>query len=171
MKEPEGKKSEEALLLVQKKQDLWRYLNERDEARRLQRSGSSRRMKKEADSQDLLSFESCRSSAVDHVEEISLESSTKRQDVQEVMGETAGNATTGRGEDAWRLELEGETEALETKVVSDGVEGVHLDHNGECRQEREQVKNSRRQSEAPGEEGEEIKSSKRKIIRVKTEET
>ena len=33
---------------------------------------SSRRMKKEADSQDLLSVQSCRSSAVDHVEEINL---------------------------------------------------------------------------------------------------
>ena len=32
-------------------------------------------------------------------------------------------------------------------------------------------KNSRRQSEAPGEEGEEIKSAKRKIIRVESEET
>ena len=49
MKELEDKKSEEALLLVQKKYDVWRYQNERDEARRLQRSGSSRRMKKEAD--------------------------------------------------------------------------------------------------------------------------
>ena len=68
MKELEEKKSEKALLLVQKKHDLWRYLFERDEARRLQRSGSSRRTKQEADSQDLLSFESCRSSAVDHVE-------------------------------------------------------------------------------------------------------
>ena len=56
----------------------------------------------------------------------------------------------------------GKTEALETKVVSDGVEGVHVDLNGECHQERWHVKNSRRQSEAPGEEGEEIKGPKRK---------
>ena len=70
---------------------------------------------------------------------------------------TAGKATTGRGEDAWRLEPEGETEALETNVISNGVEGVHVDPNGEDRHQREQVKNSRRQSEAPGEEGEEIK--------------
>ena len=64
-------------------------------------SGSSRRMSKEADSQDFLSG---RSSAVDHVEEISLESSRKSQDVQVVMSETAGEETRGRGEDAWRLE-------------------------------------------------------------------
>ena len=76
-------------------------------------------MKKEADSQYPLFFESCRSSAVDHVEEMSLESQRKMQDVEEVMGETAGNATRGRGEDAWRLETEAETETLETKVVSE----------------------------------------------------
>ena len=57
-----------------------------------------------------------------------------------MMGETTGNATRGRGEDAWRLEPEGETDALETKVVSDGVESVHVDLNGECHQERGQVK-------------------------------
>ena len=74
MKELEEKTSEEALLLVQKKHTLWKYQNERDAVKRLQRFGSSRRMKKEADSQDLLSYESCRSSVVDHVEEMSLES-------------------------------------------------------------------------------------------------
>ena len=81
-------------------------------------------------------MESCRSSAVDHVEEMSLESPRKRQDVQEVMGESAGNATRGRGEDAWRLEPEGETETLETKVVSDSVEGVRVDLDCECHHAR-----------------------------------
>ena len=56
---------------------------------------------------------------VDHVEEVSLESPRKMQDEQEVMGETSGNATGGRGEDGWRLEPEGETETLETKVFLD----------------------------------------------------
>ena len=140
MKELEGKKSEEALPLVQKKYVLWRYQNESDEARWLQRSESSRRTRKEADTQDLLSFESRRSSAVDHIEEASLEPPRKMQDVQEVMGESAGNATRGRGDDAWRLEPEGETETLETKVVSDRVEGVRVDLDGECHHERGQVK-------------------------------
>ena len=44
---------------VAEKHDLWRYQNERDEARRLQISRSSRRMKKEMDSQNLVSIESC----------------------------------------------------------------------------------------------------------------
>ena len=68
---------------------------------------------------------------VDHVEEISLESPSKMQDEQEVMSETSWSATRGKEEDAWRLELEGETETLETKVVSNGVEGGHVDPNGE----------------------------------------
>ena len=46
--------------------------------------------RKEADLQDLFTTESCRSSAVDHVQVMSLESPRKRQDVQEVMGESAG---------------------------------------------------------------------------------
>ena len=56
MKKLEEKKSEEALLFVQEKDDVWRYQNERDEATRLQRSGNSRRLKEEADSQDLFFF-------------------------------------------------------------------------------------------------------------------
>ena len=56
-------------------------------------------------------------------------------------------------------------------MVSHGVEGVNVDPNGEGRHERVQVKKSKRQSEAPGEEGEEVKSPKRKVIRVESEET
>ena len=88
MKELEEKTSKKALLLVQKKHTLWKYQNERDVARRLQRIGSSRRKKKEAESQDLLSFESCGLSVVDHVEGMSLESPRRMQDEQEVMSET-----------------------------------------------------------------------------------
>ena len=51
MKELEEKKSEESLPQVQKKHTLMIYQNERDEARRLQRSGSSRGTRKEADLQ------------------------------------------------------------------------------------------------------------------------
>ena len=51
-----------------------------------------------------------------------------------------GKATRGRGDDAWRLAAEGETETPETEVVSNGVEGVHVDPDGEGRHERGQVK-------------------------------
>ena len=167
----EEKRSKEALLLVQQQYTMWNYQNQRGVARRLQRFGNTRRMKKEADYQDFFSFNSCRSSVVDQVEEMSLESPRKIQDVQMVMSETAGKATRGRGEDAWRLEPQGGTETLENKVVSNGVEGVHVDPNGEGHHERDHVNNSRRQSDASGEEGEEIRSPKRKVIRVESEET
>ena len=60
---------------------------------------------------------------------------------------------------------------LETRVVADGVEGIYVDLNGEFHHERGQVKHHRSQSDVPGEEGEEIKSPKRKIIRAESEET
>ena len=46
-----------------------------------------------------------------------------------------------------------------------------LERGGRRPHERGQVKSSRRESEAPGEEGEEVKSPKRKVIRVESEET
>ena len=49
-----------------------------------------------------------------------------------------------------------------TNVLWDGVEGVPGYPDGEGRHERVQVKRSRRESEAPGEEGEEVKSPKGK---------
>ena len=63
-----------------------------------------------------------------------------------------------KGEDGWRLEPERETVMAETIVLWNEVERV-------------QATKSRRESEAPGEEGEAIKSPKRKVIRVESEET
>ena len=65
-----------------------------------------------------------------------------------------------RGEEAWRMELEGETEVLETVIVADEVEGTYVDSNGEGHHGRGKVKNHRSQSGVPGEEGEEIRSLK-----------
>ena len=76
--EVDQKKSEEAPRTVQKKHDLWRYQDERDEARRLQSSGNSRRVRKGLDLQHPTSSESCRSSMVDHDEEMTLEPPRKR---------------------------------------------------------------------------------------------
>ena len=56
------------------------------------------------------------------------------------MEETAWKETRGREASAWRLEPEGETEMLETRVVSDGVECIYVDLNGEGHHERGQVK-------------------------------
>ena len=82
------------------------------------------------DLQHSFSSESCRSSTVDYVEEMTLESPKKRQDVQEVMEKTAWKKTTRREEDAWRLEPEGETEMLDTRLFADKVEGIYVDLNG-----------------------------------------
>ena len=67
---------------------------------------------------------------------MSLESPGRMQDEQEVMSETSGNATRGRGEDVWRLEPEWETETLETNIFWDGVEGVPGNPDGEGHHER-----------------------------------
>ena len=123
-KELEGKKSVEAMLLVQKMHDPWRYQNERDEARRLQSSRNSRRVRKELDLQHPTSPESCRSSTVDHDEEMTLESLRKRQEVQEVMKETEWKEARGREEEALEAGARRETEMSETGVVADGVEGI-----------------------------------------------
>ena len=99
---------------------------------------------------------------MDSIEEKSPESPRKMQDEQEATSEASWNARGEKEEDGWRLEPEGETETPETRVLRSEVEGVPVDLDGECYHGREQVKSPRRQSEAPGEEGEHIESPKRK---------
>ena len=70
---------------------------------------------------------------------------------------------------AWRLEPEGETEVQELVIVS--MESTFVDLDGKSHREQAEAKSSRRESEAPGEEGEDVKSPKRKVIRVESEET
>ena len=64
-----------------------------------------------------------------------------------------------------------ETETPETGVASDGVEGINVGRRGEGHHLRASKNKSRRQRDAPGEESEENKSPKTKIIRVECEET
>ena len=71
----------------------------------------------------------------------------------------------------WRLEPEGEAKVPEIILVSDAVEGTFADLDGESRRAQVEAKNSRRGREAPGEGSEDIKSPKRKVIRVESEET
>ena len=65
----------------------------------------------------------------------------------------------------------GETETPAVIVLWNEAEGVPVKPNGEGHHERTQAKSSRRESEAPGEEGEEVKSPKRNVIRVESQET
>ena len=70
----------------------------------------------------------------------------------------------------WRLEPEGEAEVPEIIIVSDAVEGTPVDLDGESRHEQVEAKLSRRGREMLNED-EEIRSPKRKVIRVESEET
>ena len=70
----------------------------------------------------------------------------------------------------WRLEPAGEAEVPEIFIVSDAVEGTFVDLDGESRHEHVEAKVSRRGREMLNDD-EEIRSPKRKIIRVESEET
>ena len=70
----------------------------------------------------------------------------------------------------WRPEPEEEAEVPEIIIVSDAVEGTPVDLDGESRHEQVEAKLSRREREMLNE-GEEIRSPKRKVIRVESEET
>ena len=69
-----------------------------------------------------------------------------------------------------RLEPEGEAEVPVIIIVSDAVEGTPADLDGESRHEQVEAKLSRREREMLNE-GEGIRSPKRKVIRVEAEET
>ena len=147
--ETEQNKTEEALRMVQKKHDKWRYQNEREEPRILQSSGNSRRARGWTCS----------------IPPLLMEPPRKRPEWLE------WEEARGREEDARRLEPEEETEVPETVIVADEVEGTCVDSNGEGHHGRGKVENHRCQSGAQREEGEEFKSPKRKVIRVASEET
>ena len=70
----------------------------------------------------------------------------------------------------WRLEPEGEADVAEIIIVSDAVEGTPVDLDGESRHKQVEAKLSRRRREMLNE-GEEIRSPKRKVIRAESEET
>ena len=114
------------------------------------------------DLQHPFSSESCRSSMVDHDEEMTLESPRKRQEVQELMKETEWKEARGRRSmEAGARRGNGDAG---DRSRCDGVEGIYVGFKGE----RGQVKNHRSQSDMRGEEGEEIKSPKRNTIRVES---
>ena len=73
-------------------------------------------------------------------------------------------------ESEWRLEPQGEAEVPEIIIVSDAVEGTFVDSDGDSRHEQVEAKLSRRGREMLNE-GEEIRSPKRKVIQVESEET
>ena len=75
-----------------------------------------------------------------------------------------GEKARDREESEWRLEPEGEVEKAEIIIVSDAVESTPVDLDGKSRHEQVEAKLSRRGREMLNE-GEEIWSPKRKVIR------
>ena len=91
--------------------------------------------------------------------------------------------TKGKEKEVWRLEPEGEAERPEVTVPVNGVEGVSVNPEGEGRHGQVRATMARKDREnqtqmeekvdgvAPGDEGAEVQSPKRKVIRVGSEET
>ena len=82
----------------------------------------------------------------------------------------------------WRLEPEFEAERPEATVPWNGVEGVSVNPEDEIRhrqvwakiarkERKNQTKKEKVDGEAPGDEGAEIQSPQRRVIRVESEET
>ena len=110
-KEMEHKRTEDALELVKKENDLWRYQNETEEAKRLQ---GARKLRKD--------------------EGMAWAPPRKMSNWPD--WEEAGE----REEREWRLEPEGEAEVPEINVVSDAVDGTFVDLDGESRREQVESK-------------------------------
>ena len=121
------KKTEEALNLVKKENDLWRYQNEEEEAKTLQ---GARKIKTD--------------------EEVAWAPARNKSDWPD--WEEAASVEKS----AWRLEPEGETEVPEIIIVSDAVESFYVYFDGKSHREQAEAKKSRREREVPGEEGAEI---------------
>ena len=138
----EHKRTEEALELVRKENDLWRYQSEKAETKRLQGARKLRRDEEMA-----------------WAPPRNMSNWLDWEEVEKC------------GKNAWRLEPEGEAEVPEIIIVSDAVESTNVELDGKSRSEQAEERSSDREREVPGEEGEEIKSPKGKVIRVEPEET
>ena len=132
------------------------------------------------DAQDILSFESCPSSMACDMEEVSSESSKKMKDMEETTSKASWTiVTTGKEKEVW----EGEAEKPEATVLWNEAEGVSVNAEGESHHEQTRAKITIREREdqfqmerkadreALGEEGKEIRSPKKKVIRVESQET
>ena len=98
------------------------------------------------------------------------------QDKEETTSEASWILVTkGKEKEVWRLKPEGEAARPEATVPWNGVEGVSVNPEGQKSQGRKGKTKQRMEEKvdgkAPGDEGAEIQSPKRKVIRVESEET
>ena len=118
------------------------------------------------------------------MEEVSSESSKRMKDVDETTTEASWTAVAkGKGKEVWSLEPEGEAEKPEGIGLGSEVNGVSVNPEGESRHRHVRAKTARKEREhqtimenrvngkAPREEGAEVQSPKRKVIRMESEET
>ena len=104
-------------------------------------------------------------------EEVSSESSRKMQ--EETTSEASWAAMTkGKGKEAWRVEPGGETEKPEVTALWNEAEGVSVNPEGESHHEETRAKITRRMEiEMRRVKRVRIQRSKKKVIRVESEET
>ena len=69
-------------------------------------------------------------------------------------------------ESEWRMEPVGEAEVPEIIIVSAAVDSTEVDFDDKSRRKHAEERSSRKEREALGKGSEEIKSPKRKVIRV-----
>ena len=109
------------------------------------------------------------SSVACDMEVMSSETSRRVQEKEETVPEASWTAVAKRKEkEEWAGTRRGNSDAGSHSFVE---QDVSVNPEGESHHERIQTKSTRREREAPGEEGEETKSPKRKVIRVESEET
>ena len=141
-------------------------------------------MRNGSDARDSMFVESCSSSMACDMEEVGSESSRKMRDKEETTFEVSWTAVTkGKEKELWRLEPEGEAEKLEATAPWNGMKGLSVNLEGGSRHGQVRAKFARKErknqtkmeekvdGEAPSDEGAEIQSPERKVIRVESEET
>ena len=120
---------------------------------------------------------------VSHRDEATFASSRMAQEVGEAMSESSWTALAkGKERDWWSIDLAGEVEKLEERDPWSGTKGDSVEQKGEMghkldrtkvtREETEKLKEDEMEVEVDAPQGEsvETKSSKRKVIRVESEE-
>ena len=113
-----------------------------------------------------MSVESCSSFRACDMEEVCSESLRKMKDMEETTSEASWTAVTiGKEKEVRRLEPEGGAEKPQTVGQWSGVKGVSVNPEGENQTTMEEEVNGK----APLDEGAEVQSPKRKVIRVESD--
>ena len=186
LKELEEQRAKEALVIVQKKHKLIKREGERERARTMQRLEVTR-TKSPWSGHDRSSFGSCSSSLAPNTNEAMSASSRMAQEMEEAIPEAPWTALAKDKERYWwSIDLEGEMEKLEVGCPWTVTKGDSMDPAGEMNHQPDgkkaaieeekhlgKLKDDEMEVEmevdagVPQAESAEIKSSKRKVIRIR----